>query len=145
MPVTGEGEAPIPLMEQAVVMPAEEEGVPEVRCPAVGPMLDVVRLTEARGTAGEAAAAVAEVERSSKRGRNRAGAAPEVQDFPAGSPGDLDPARIAGEAPGRFRGNADAGFDVGTGEVWALKGLRSHACGPRSVARARSLQSLQSI
>ena len=66
-----------------MVMAAEEKGIREGRRAPVGPVRDVVRLAEAGRAAGEAAAAVPEVQGPAERGRDGPGAASEVQELAA--------------------------------------------------------------
>jgi hypothetical protein len=91
------------------MMPTTEHGeVRERGRAAVGPVAQVMPLSEAQSTPREAAALVPMVERSSQGGRNRPGPGPDLQQAAILVVAHDHPARVAREAPGRFRGNAHA-------------------------------------
>ena len=91
------------FMDEAMVVGAEEGDVVEARLTTVRPVPDMVpiEMVFARA-AGEAAAAIAPLERSTQRRRDGSGSSPHVQGLAvlvvqvAHDPG------VAGEAPGRF-------------------------------------------
>jgi hypothetical protein len=70
-------------------------------------------LDEPRAAAREAAAPVAMQERTPQRGRNRSGAGADLHDVAVLVVSHHHPARVAGQAPGRFRGNARAVLEDG--------------------------------
>ena len=86
------------LVHQAVVQAAQGHEVGEFGLPAVGPVLDVMRIDIALvGAAGEAAAAVAGRERAADRGRNAARLAPHIERLALLVLEHAQQARIAGE------------------------------------------------
>src|SRR5439155_3138310 len=76
--------------------------------PAVGPMADVMPLAERPTAAREAAAFVAMVQHAPERGRNGPGTGADLFDPAIRSVPHHHPARVAGQAPRRFRGNVRA-------------------------------------
>jgi hypothetical protein len=90
------------LVHQPVMSPAQQHRVLQVRPSAVGPVLDVMAVREAKPAAGEAAAAVPCLERTPQRRRNRAGPSTHAGDPAVGRLHQHDPARVAGEAAERF-------------------------------------------
>ena len=83
--------------------PAEEDEVPEAGLSPASPVLDVVRIDEAPVlAAGEAAAAVAPLQRSAHGRRDRARLAPYRERFP-GSFTHFDHRGVAGEPPRGLR------------------------------------------
>jgi hypothetical protein len=70
-------------------------------------------LADPDGAAGEAAAAVPVLERPANRRRDRPGAGCDLDDPAVRSVLHDDPARVARQTPGRFRGNARAVFEEG--------------------------------
>ena len=83
-----------------MVMRAEQREVLEARVAAVGPMVDVMRVDEARAAAArERAAAIARPERAPERRRHRALLAADVERRAALVLDDRDQAAVAREAP----------------------------------------------
>src|SRR5439155_19810674 len=74
----------------------------------LGPVTDVMPMTEAQPTAREAAAAVSVVERPPERRRDRARAGRDLHDTTIETVPHHHAARVARQAPGRFRGNVCA-------------------------------------
>src|SRR5690242_12459195 len=91
----------------AVVAPAFEFAVVEVRWAAVGPVHDVMDLAVRGGHVATrlGTAAVARFERPAKRFRRRAGRATHVQHLRAALREDPVHVAVAGETAKRFRGN----------------------------------------
>jgi len=103
----------VPLLVNRAVVPATEQG--EVRQrggTAFGPVTDVMSLAEREAAAREAAAAVPVKERAPQRRRNRPGPGPNFHEAAVLIVPHHHPARIARQAPGRFRGNARPVLDT---------------------------------
>jgi hypothetical protein len=96
------------LVNCAMVSAAQQHEIVESGSPAIGPVLDVVRIAEAVRASGEPAAAVPLVERAPDRGRHGARAAPDIQHIAVRAVRHHDAARVARQSPRRFRGNANA-------------------------------------
>src|SRR5437660_1352085 len=76
-------------------------------------MPDVMALAQPDAAAGEAAAAVAVVQRETQRGWNRARARADLHNAAGSTMSHDHPDRIAGQAARRFRGNACAAVEDG--------------------------------
>src|SRR5438309_4163026 len=96
-----------------MVAPTEHGQVRKRRRPSLSPVADVVALAEAHAAAREATAAVAVVERAAQGWGNRPTLRGHFND-PA-VPGVLHhhAAGVAGQTPGRFRGNVLAALEHG--------------------------------
>ena len=104
------------FVNQPVVPAAQQHEVVHASLAAVGPVADVVGVDETgAGTAGEAAALVAVVQGAADGGRDGAGFASDIQRFAPGGLVPMDDGGIAGQAPGRFRGNVAATVEFGLG------------------------------
>ncbi len=104
----------IAFFVNGAVMPATEQGeIRERRGPAIGPVTDVMALAEANPAAREAAAAVAMVERAPYRRWNRARTRADFDSAAVPAVLHHHQARVARDAPRRFRGNARAVFEEG--------------------------------
>ena len=77
------------------------------------PVAEMMPLAEADPAAGEAAPPVPRVERPPQGGGNGPGPGPDLQQAPVVVVAHHDPARVARQALGRFRGNARAVFQNG--------------------------------
>ena len=75
---------------------------------SIGPVTDVMSLAEANPAARKAAATVAMVERAPDRRRDRAGPGRDLDRAAVPAVLHHHAARVARQAPGRFRGNAHA-------------------------------------
>src|SRR6266498_5124291 len=96
------------------MMPAtEEREVGEGGRPPVRPVAEMMPLAIAHAAAGEAATPVPMVERSPHGGGNRPGPGPDLQQAPLLVVAHHHPARVARQAPGRFRRNARAVLEDG--------------------------------
>src|SRR5438093_6641587 len=96
------------LVDGAMVTAAEQSKIRQRSGAAVSPVTDVMALAEANAAAGEAAAAVSVVERPPYRRRDRPGPGTDLDDMAVVAVSHHDPARVARDALGRFRGNARA-------------------------------------
>src|SRR5262245_1664041 len=96
------------LVDGAMVPATEQRKIRERGGASIGPVTDVMALAEAHPAAREATAAVAMVKRAPYRGRDRAGPGRDLDR--AAGPAVLhgQAARVARQAPGRFRGNVRA-------------------------------------
>ncbi len=96
-----------------MVQAAQGDEVRELGLPAVGPVLDVVRVDIAlvRAT-GEAAAAIAGVERAADRRGDAAGFAPDIERLAALGLEHLQQAGIAGEAAHGLGGEGGSLLDL---------------------------------
>ena len=100
---------PVALLVHRAVMPAtEQREVRERGGPAVRPVAEVMPLGEADAAAREAAAPVPMEERPPQGGRNGAGPGPDLDHAALLVMAHHHPARVARQAPRRFRGNARA-------------------------------------
>ena len=103
-------ERPAVLVHEAVMVAAQEDGVPEARLAPIRPVDDVVPVGEPEpaGTARrrrvvrEPAPPVPHLERAAERAGHGSPAAPHVQDPPVGRARDAHDPAVAGDAPGRF-------------------------------------------
>ena len=91
-----------------MVAPTEQRQVRERGRPAVGPVANVMALAEREAAAREAATFVAVVEHAPERGRNGPGTGADLFDPAIRSVPHHHPARVARQAPRRFRGNVCA-------------------------------------
>jgi hypothetical protein len=101
-----------------VVEPAKEQEVVEPSRTPIRPVAKMMGLAHTPVTARESAAAVAVLQSAAQRRRYRPGTPAHVEDRTIMPVGDVDCGRVAGEPPGRFRGNADGiveGSDTGLG------------------------------
>src|SRR5712691_9108223 len=90
-------------------MPATEEREVRERGRApVGPVAEMMSLGEAKSAPWEAAALVPMMEGTPQGGRNRPGPGSDLQQASLAVMAHHHPARVAGEALGRFRGHARA-------------------------------------
>ena len=95
------------LLVNGAVVPATEQGeIREGGGAPLGPVTDVMALAEAEPAAREAAAAVSVMERPPKRRRDRPGPGSDFHNAAVPAVLHHHPARIARQAPRRFRGNA---------------------------------------
>src|SRR5262245_4248814 len=94
------------FVDAPMVTTTEQREVGERRGATIDPVLDVMALAEACPTAGEAAAAVAMVERPPDCRRNRAGPRADLEQSPIGVVAHHDPARVARQTLGRSGRNA---------------------------------------
>src|SRR5206468_2622764 len=104
----------IAFFVNGAVMPATEQG--EIRKrggSAIGPVTDVMTLAEANPAAREATGAVAMVERAPYRRWNRARTRADFDSAAVPAVLHHHQARVARDAPRRFRGNARAVFEEG--------------------------------
>jgi hypothetical protein len=95
-------------MDAVMVLMAQIEQVLKLRFTAIRPVFDVMALSERHSAARPAARRVASVESASYCGRNRSSLSAHVEGTSALVVLHFDDARIAGDAAGRFRGNAGA-------------------------------------
>ena len=96
-----------------MVAPAEHDEVRERRRPALGPVANVMTLTEAPVTARKATSVVAMLERAAQRGWNRARPRGDFDHAAVPSVLHHHAAGVAGQAPGRSRGNVLAALEHG--------------------------------
>ena len=101
------------LMDRAVVPAAYEHEVRERRRAALRPVAEVMALAEREPAAGKAAPLVSVVERPPKRRRNGPGAGADLDDLAIRGVPHHHAARVARQAPGRFRGNVRAVLEDG--------------------------------
>ena len=94
------------LVDRAVVPATEQSEVRERGRAALCPVTDVMPLAERQPAAREATAAVPVVERAPQRRGNRPGPGPDFHGAPVLVVPHDHAARVARQAPGRFRGNA---------------------------------------
>ncbi len=103
------------------MMPAaEQREVQERRRAPVRPVTEMMPLTEADAAAGEAAAPVPMVEGPPQGGGNRPGPGPDLDHPTILIMAHHHPAGVAGQAPGRFRGNAGAVLHDGLARLLRL-------------------------
>ena len=93
------------FMDGAVMTTAQESEIGQRGGATLGPVTDVMALAEANAAAGEAAAVVSVVERAPQGGRNRATTGRHLHDTAVSGVLHDHPARVAGQAARRFRGN----------------------------------------
>jgi hypothetical protein len=93
-----------------MMTPTEQDQVRQHGRAAVHPVLHVVPLPDPPSTAREATTPVSMVERAPQRGWNRPCAGAHLDHLPVRIVPHHHAARIARQAPGRFRGNADPPF-----------------------------------
>ena len=104
----------ITLLVDRAVVPATQQGeVRERGGAALGPMMEVMSLAEQDRAARKAAAIVSVMERAPQRRRNRPGPRPDFHDVPVLIVPHHHSARVARQAPRRFRGNVRAPFEDG--------------------------------
>jgi len=104
----------VPLLVHGSVMPAtEEREVRERGRAAVGPVAEMMPLAETDAAAGEATAPVPMLEGPSQGGGNSPGPGPDLQQMSIVVVTHHHPARVARQAPGRFRRNARAVLEDG--------------------------------
>lgn len=114
-------------MHGAVVTTTEIHEIVELRLAAVGPVGDVVCVAVAQAAAGEAAAPVAMIQRATHGGGNGAGSPADAEHIALRIVRHDYTARIAGEPPRRFRGNAYTGSEHRLAMVGVrAQGLRVH-------------------
>ena len=89
-----------------VMTPTQQDQVVEPCLSAVGPVLDVMRVTETQPAAREAAPSVPVVERPADGGWNGPGFSAHIEHRTVRSVGHDDEARVTSDAPRRSRGNA---------------------------------------
>jgi len=89
-----------------VMTPTQQDQVVEPSLSAVGPVLDVMRVTETQPAAREAAPSVPVVERPADGGWNGPGFSAHIEHRTVRSVGHDDEARVTSDAPRRSRGNA---------------------------------------
>jgi hypothetical protein len=94
------------LVHRPVVSPAQKGEVGERGGAALRPVFDVMALAEREPAPREATALVAMVERTPQCGGNRPGPRPDLHGAAVLVVPHHHPARVARQAPRRFRGNA---------------------------------------
>ena len=99
------------FVHRAVVATTENREIRQRRWPALRPVADVMTLPDPHPATGEATAAVPMLERAPQRRRNGPGPRPDLDESALGIVTHHDARRVAGEALGRFRGNAYAVFE----------------------------------
>ena len=128
----------VALLVDGAVMPAAEECEVRERCrTAVGPVAEMVPLSEADAAAGEAAAAVPMVERPPQGRGNRPGPGPDLDQAAILVMAHNHLAGVARQAPGRFRGNARAVLEDGLARLLRLGQRRGVDVDHHLVALAR--------
>ena len=90
------------LVDEAMVMAAEEDEIGKGSGAAISPVEDVMRLGEAEPAAGEPAPPIPDLESAPDGGRDGPGSPAHVQNVAVGGGSGPDDAGIAAEAPGRF-------------------------------------------
>lgn len=98
-----ERDAPPSLVHQTVMHAAEEHAVAEVRGSAVGPVLNVMCVGEAKSASGESAPPIADLQSAAERRGNGAGSTTHVEERAIRGMVSVNHAAVAGKAPGRFR------------------------------------------
>ena len=101
------------LVYRAMVPATEQREVRQRRRPALRPVPHVMSLAQWEPAAREAAAAVPMVQRAPQRWRNRPRPRPDLHNAPVLIVVHHHAARVAREAPQRFRGNVDPIFEHG--------------------------------
>ncbi len=127
-PPLGQGlDEDLPFVHQAVVQAAQSDEIRELGLPALGPVLDVVRIHIAlMGAAGEAAAAIAGVERAANPRRGCCGSCARHRAARrAGSRGSQQ-TRIAGERRTVSTGIGGPVLDLAAPGAALLQGLGIH-------------------
>src|SRR5204862_5859773 len=100
--VVGDRDGEPALVHERVVEAAERDEVVELRFSAVGPVLHVVAVAEARAVAArEAAAAVARFQRAPDRGRDATSLAADVQRLAIAAFEHAEDGAVAAESPDR--------------------------------------------
>ena len=114
------------LVDGAVMSAAKKREVGERGGAAVGPVAEMMPLAEADPAAGEPARPVPMVERPPQGGGDGPGPGPNLDHAALLIVEHHRPAGIAGQAPGRFRGNARAVLEdrlarlLGLGQRWGV-------------------------
>src|SRR5438034_5176958 len=121
-----------------MVAPTEQRQVRERGRPAVGPVANVMALAEREAAAREAATFVAVVEHAPERGRNRPGTGADLFDPAIRSVPHHHPARVARQAPRRFRGNVRAVLEDRLPRTWTTTWYRSPGAPDRSCGEGLS-------
>ena len=106
MPLSTEPQRPAALVNEAVVVAAQQQAIRQGGLAAVGPVADVMRVAEPARAPRKAAAEVADLEGTAESRGNRAGAAAEIEERTIRAMSDPDHASIAAEPLRRFRGTA---------------------------------------
>ena len=101
------------LVDRSMVPATQQSEVRERGRAALRPVADVMPLAEPQSTPREAAALVPLVQRAPQRRRNRASPGADLGDATVLVVPHDDAARVAGEAPRRFRGNVRAVLEDG--------------------------------
>ena len=104
------------LVDRAVMAPAEHREVRERGGAALSPVTDVMALAKRQIAAREPAGAVAVMQRAPERRGNGPRPGADFLDPPIWIVSHHHPARVARQAPGRFRGNVDAALEHGLAE-----------------------------
>ena len=108
------------LVHRSVMSAAEKREVRERCRPAVGPVAEMMSLAIAHAAAGEPAAAITMVERPPQGGGNRPGPGSDLDHAAILVMAHPHPAGVAGQALGRFRGNARAVLEDGLARLLRL-------------------------
>jgi hypothetical protein len=111
------------LVDRAMVSSAEQREVRERSRAPLRPMADVMPLAEREPAAREAATAVSVMECAPQRRRDRPSSRPDLHDPPVWIVPHHDAARVARQAPRRFRGNVCAPLEDG---LTGLIRIRQH-------------------
>jgi len=114
----------VSLLVDRAVMPSTEQRQVGERCRAtLRPVVKMMALGDPNPAAGEAAAPVPLLERSSERRRDGPGSRPDLHHASLAVVPQHHPARVARQALGRFRGNADPVFQH---RLPRLRRIRQH-------------------
>jgi len=101
------------FVNRAVVTATQQREIRKRRGASIGPVTDVVALTESNSAAGKAAAAVSVVECPPYCRWNRAGPRRDLDDAAVPIVLHTNPAGVTRDAPGRFNRNARAVLEEG--------------------------------
>ncbi len=101
------------LVDRAMVAATEQREICQGSRAALRPVAHVMALPDPHVAAREATAPVAMQQRPPQGWRNRPGPGPDLHQPPFGVVPHHHPARVTGQAPGRFRGNVAALFQHG--------------------------------
>lgn len=112
------------FVDRAVVAAAQHGEARERRRSSLRRVFYVVSLTEGKPTAGEATTVVAMVQRSAYRRRNRPRTGTNLHHVTVGVVSHDDAARVARQAPRRFRGNVRAAVEDGLSGLIRIRQYR---------------------